>query len=235
MAASWLGWQWPERIADVGQSDGKLASIRTEPLLCSLGVWTMALDGQPEFSGVIRKSQMDRFVRDEVAKHEVRCEDQPPVERQNPASGAVSPFRPLPHDVYPLRALSKACRYSIQVLPDLHACPSPQPVFQATRYWCLGARSQPHYDLAIDETDEISAPSGRRLYNAHPGALTAKKDLTSPPLGNTYLPQPVDALKLIEYPFLILIQKSRYLVVGPIDRLHDLDAVDAHPYTQLTG
>jgi hypothetical protein len=92
-----------------------------------------------------------------------------------------------------------------------------------------------HHDLAIVQTDKIASRPGQRPLDANPCTLAPEKNLASPPVGDTYLAQPIDALKLIEDPLLVLIQECRHIVVGSIDRLHDLDAIDAHPDTQFTG
>jgi hypothetical protein len=110
---------------------------------------------------------------------------------------------------------------------------TPQPILQAARRWRPRPRWALHHDLAIDQTHDIASRSGRCPPNTC--ALASEKNLAPPPVSHTYLPQPIDPTKLIENPFLILSQKCRYIFVGSIDRLHDLDAVDAHPDTQLTG
>ena len=49
--------------------------IGAEPLLRPLGIWAKALDCKPELCRVIRNSQMNCLVDDQVAEYEIGCED----------------------------------------------------------------------------------------------------------------------------------------------------------------
>jgi hypothetical protein len=120
------------------------------------------------------------------------------------------------------------------LLLNLHPRLTPQPTLQAARCWRPRPRWALHHDLAFDQTDDIASRSGRCPFDANRRALASEKDLAPPSVSHTYLSQSINSPKLIENPFLILVQKYRYIIVGSIDRLHDLDAVNAHPDTQLT-
>jgi len=69
----------------------QLRPICAKPLLCPLCVRTKTLDRQPKSCGMVRNIQMNRLVCDQVAKYEIRCENNLPVERQVLASRTVIP------------------------------------------------------------------------------------------------------------------------------------------------
>ena len=60
--------------------DGQLRLMTAKPLLRSLRFTAVALNSEPELRRMVRNRQMNRLVYHEVSKHEVRGEDEPPVE-----------------------------------------------------------------------------------------------------------------------------------------------------------
>ncbi|HEY3128997.1 MAG TPA: hypothetical protein VGL91_06035 [Acidobacteriota bacterium] len=80
---------------------------------------------------MIRYSQVDDFVGDEIAQDVVWCHYEPPVKGQIPQRGAVPPLGTLAHDIdlsgKPLQSACDAGEMSL----DLFSRLPPQPVFQA--------------------------------------------------------------------------------------------------------
>jgi hypothetical protein len=74
------------------ESDHQLSSVRRKPLPRSLGLWTEALDRQPEALGVIRHDEVHCLVGDEIFEDERRRHDQAPAEGQIAQSRAIAHF-----------------------------------------------------------------------------------------------------------------------------------------------
>jgi hypothetical protein len=121
------------------------------------------------------------------------------------------------------------------LLLDLRPRLASEPILQASRHGCPRPKWTLHHDLAILQSDEIPSRSGQRPFDTNTCELAPEKYLAFPSVGDTYLAQSIDPLKLIEDPFLVLMQECRYIVVGSIERMHDLDSANADPDTELTG
>lgn len=90
-------------FGDLGDIDGKSAAVRTQPLLGALSFSAEALNGEPELRGMVGNCEMHGLVRYEIAKHKIRGQNEPPIKREISLRGAITPFRPLTHDVGTMR------------------------------------------------------------------------------------------------------------------------------------
>ena len=84
---------------DAGKVHRKLRVVLAQPLFRWLRFGTEALHREPELGGGVWDSQAHDFVRNEVAKHKIGCEDDAPIARQVPERRAVAPLRSLAHYV----------------------------------------------------------------------------------------------------------------------------------------
>src|SRR5439155_4830031 len=177
---------------------------------------------------------MDGLVRDDVAEHGIRRENQPPVERKIPLRRAVAPLAPLPHHVDAAWLAPEARRDHREVPRDRLSRFLPEPALQASGNGGARRGSPADHDPALVVNDGAAARTRVRCLDEDLGRFPAKKDLAGPLLlGAQQAAHSLDTLERAQDPHFMPTQEGMYVLTVPRRRLKDFDAVRPDTKPQL--
>jgi hypothetical protein len=123
---------------------------------------------------MVGNSEMNRFVCNDVLKHEFWGMDQAPIEREILFGGAISPFCALPHDVDPARFTAKAGRQQFEEPFHFDTYQPSEPELKAAAGRCLRGRPALDHYLSIGKSHAVAVEMRPRGLDLNSGDFSTE-------------------------------------------------------------